>query len=153
MAIIKALSEEWGADAVQTEIAENKAYIRLADEFVITLIVDCSLGVVHGQAELTNAFPPSMAPKTFEDQCICANRLNIMLSRELGVTNCFQVLNDTLTLTDTRVFEGPGEIVNVCDTLAQDNIALARGVTQSLSLSAGHPVPTLHDAPNQALSA
>lgn len=150
-AVAKALSAEWGEDSVKTDVSKNQAYLQFDEDIVTTLIIDCNLGVVHGLAELPNAFAPSVAPKTFEDQCIYANRLNIMLARELGVSHSFQVLNDTLTLTDMRVFEDAAQVVEVCDTLARDTIVLGKSLTQSLSQMEDDPAADGQDAPQNAL--
>lgn len=130
--IARALADEWGEDAVEKDEAENKVYIQFIDDVVVSLAIDCNLGVSHCVADLPNVFPASMAPKTFEDQCVYANRLNIMLTRELGATHAFQVLDDRLKLTETRTFTGPQDIVAICDAQARDTMSFMSVVTQSL---------------------
>lgn len=128
--VSQALIDQWGADAVETE--QSKVYIQFIDEVVVSLEIDCDLGVSHCVAELPNVFPPSAAPKSFEDLCTYANRLNITLSRELGVNHHFQVLDDVLKLTDTRPFKGTEDIVESCDAQARELISLMGAVTQGL---------------------
>jgi hypothetical protein len=149
--IAKALSEEWGPEAVETDRGENKVYIQFIEEVVTSLTVDCDLGVSHCVADLPNVFPASLAPKDFEDLCVYANRLNITLSRELGVTHHFQVLDDTLKLTDTRSFSGPADIVEICDTQARDIISLMQVVTQSLLQGSGERADVERDIPQNAV--
>lgn len=151
--IAKALADEWGIEAVETDAGENKVYIQFIDELVTSLAINCNLGVSHCTAGLPNVFPPSQAPRTFEDQCVFANRLNITLSRELGVTHTFQVLDDQLKLTDTRPFNGPDDIVEICDTQARDILSLMKVVTQSLLQSRTEPETTEIIMPEYAIFA
>jgi hypothetical protein len=147
--IAKALADEWGQDAIETE--QNKIYIQFTDDITASLMVDCDLGVSHCLADLPKAFPPSLVPETFEDLCIYANRLNITLARELGVAQSFQVLDDTLKLNDTRPFQGVEDIVEVCDTQARDNMSLMKAVISSLSEAPGKPVEIGNHLPESAI--
>ncbi len=130
-AVVKALSDEWGEEAVATDPDENKAYIQFIGDVVITHTIDCNLCVAHGVADMPNGFPPDNSIKGVEKLCVYANRLNVTLSRELGVAHCFHVVDGNLKLTDTRLFSGPEEIVLICDAQARDLLSIVGVVTQT----------------------
>ena len=127
------LSEVWGKDAVWRDPAGNKVYIDFVGDVFTSLVIDCDLGVSHCLADFPEASRPSLAPRSFEDLCVYANRLNITLARVLGVTQYFQVLDDTMKLSDTRTFEDRGDIVEVCEAQARDSMSLVRMVAESLA--------------------
>lgn len=149
--IAKVLSGEWGPEAVNVDDEENKVYIQFIDDVVASLTIDCDLGVSHCVADLANVFPPALAPKDFEDLCVYANRLNITLSRNLGVTQHFQVLDDTLKLTDTCSFAGSVDIVETCNTQARSVMSLMQVVTQSLLQDSNAPADVERDVPQNAM--
>lgn len=137
--ITNTLAEVWGKDVVGTDRAGNKVYIDFVGDIVTSMVIDCDLGVSHCLVDLPGTSRPSLVPKTLEDLCVYANRLNITLARVLGVSQYFQVLDDTLKLSDTRTFEGQGDIVEVCETQARDSMSLMRVMTQSLSKFCDEP--------------
>lgn len=131
--IASTLADVWGKDAVETDRHRNRIHIAFSGDVATSLTIDCDLGVSHCLADFPDVCRPSLVPTTFEDRCIYANRLNIALARVLGVAQHLQVLGDTLTLSDTRMFEGRGDIVEVCETQARDSISLMKVLAESLS--------------------
>jgi len=131
-AVKAALADSWGEEAAGAHDTENKIYIRFVDEVSASLMVDCDRGLVHCLVDLPDRFPRSLLPETYADLCVRANEINVTLTDVFGVIQQIQVRDQALQLADLREFAGAEDVVDICTSLAQDNISLMQDIVKML---------------------